>query len=58
MTSKRNVISHFGGGGGGGGNYNYNNADESLKLPKIKDPSAIKNRLPNNVFTGKFILNG
>lgn len=55
MTSKRNVISHF---GGGGGNYNYNNADESLKLPKIKDPSAIKNRLPNNVFTGKFILNG
>ena len=52
MTSKRNVISHF-----GGGNYNYNNADESLKLPKIKDPSAIKNRLPNNVFTGKFILN-
>ena len=48
MTSKRNVISHFGGGG-------YNNTDESLKLPKIKEPSAIKNRLPNIVFTGKLI---
>ncbi len=55
MTSKKNVISHFGGGGGGGnsGSYNYNYTNRSIILPKISDPSAIENRLPNIVFTGK-----
>ncbi len=58
-SNKRNVISHFGGSNGYLNKYKNDKSvfiDDELKLPKLKDPTLIENRLPNIVFTGELII--